>query len=120
MFKALSKQVQKMTKTIHSTTRPLTKRPAWKALQAHYQQIRLLHLRQLFADDPLRGEQFVVDASGIYLDYSKNRITDETIRLLIKLADECGLRKRIKEMFNGEIINVTEHRAALHTALRAP
>jgi glucose-6-phosphate isomerase len=109
-----------MTKTIHSATPSLTKRPAWKALQAHYQQIRHLHLRQLFAEDPLRGERFVVDALGIYLDYSKNRMTDETMRLLIKLADECGLRRRIKAMFNGEIINVTEHRAALHTALRAP
>ena len=109
-----------MTKTIHSATPSLTKRPAWKALQAHYQQISPLHLRQLFAEDPLRGERFVVDASGIYLDYSKNRMTDETMRLLIKLADECGLRQRIKAMFNGEIINVTEQRAALHTALRAP
>ena len=109
-----------MTITSHSTTQPLTKRPAWKALQVHYQQIHPLHLRQLFADDSLRGERFVVDGAGIYLDYSKNRITDETMRLLIKLADECGLRKRIKAMFNGEIINVTEQRAALHTALRAP
>lgn len=109
-----------MTKTIHSASPSLTKRPAWKALQAHYQQIRPLHLRQLFADDPLRGERLVVNTSGIYLDYSKNRITDETMRLLVKLADECGLHKRIKAMFNGEIINVTEQRAALHTALRAP
>ncbi|HEY8094707.1 MAG TPA: glucose-6-phosphate isomerase, partial [Methylobacter sp.] len=109
-----------MAITIHSTTQLLTKRPAWKALQAHYQQIQSLHLRQLFADDPLRGERFVVDASGIYLDYSKNRITDETMRLLLKLADDCGLHKRIKAMFNGEIINVTEQRAALHTALRVP
>ena len=109
-----------MTITIDSTIQPLTKRPAWKALQAHYQQIHSLHLRQLFADDPLRGERFVVDALGIYLDYSKNRITDETLPLLIKLADESGLQQRINAMFNGDIVNVTEHRAALHTALRAP
>ncbi len=105
---------------IDSIVQPLTKRPAWQALQAHYQQIQSLHLRQLFADDPLRGERFVVDAAGIYLDYSKNRVTDESMRLLIKLADECGLRERIKAMFNGDTINITEHRAALHTALRAP
>jgi glucose-6-phosphate isomerase len=106
--------------TINRTSLPLTKRPAWEALQAHYQQIRHLHLRQLFAEDPLRGERFVIDDSGIYLDYSKNRITDETMSLLINLADECGLRQRIKDMFNGKIINKTEQRAALHTALRAP
>ena len=109
-----------MTIKIDFTTLPLTKRPAWKALQTHYQQIHSLHLRQLFADDPLRGERFVVDALGIYLDYSKNRITDETIPLLVKLADECGLQRRINAMFNGDIVNVTEHRAALHTALRTP
>lgn len=109
-----------MTKIIDFKTLPLTQRPAWKALQAHYQQIHPLHLRQLFAEDPLRGERFVVDALGIYLDYSKNRITDETLRLLVNLADECGLRQRIEAMFNGEIVNVTEDRAALHTALRAP
>jgi glucose-6-phosphate isomerase len=103
-----------------STTQPLTKRPAWKALQVHYQQMQHLQLRQLFADDPLRGKRFVIEASGIYLDYSKNRVTDETMQLLIKLADECGLRDRIKAMFNGDIINVTEQRAVLHTALRAP
>jgi len=106
--------------TTDTTTQSLTQRPAWKALQAHYQQIRHLHLRQLFADDPLRGERFVVDAVGIYLDYSKNRVTDETMRLLIKLADDCGLRERINAMFKGDTINVTERRAALHTALRAP
>jgi len=109
-----------MTKIIDFTTLPLTQRPAWNALQEHYQQIHPLHLRQLFAEDPLRGERFVVDALGIYLDYSKNRITDETIRLLVNLADECGLRQRIEAMFNGEIVNATEDRAALHTALRAP
>jgi len=106
--------------TTDTTTQSLTQRPAWKALQAHYQQIHPLHLRQLFADDPQRGERFVIDAVGIYLDYSKNRITDETLRLLIKLADDCGLRERINAMFKGDTINVTECRAALHTALRAP
>jgi glucose-6-phosphate isomerase len=120
LLNALSKQEKSMTKIIDFKTLPLTQRPAWKALQAHYQQIHPLHLRQLFAEDPLRGERFVVDALGIYLDYSKNRITDETLRLLVNLADECGVRQRIEAMFNGEIVNVTEDRAALHTALRAP
>ncbi|MDD5410824.1 MAG: glucose-6-phosphate isomerase [Methylobacter sp.] len=105
--------------TTDTTTPSLTQRPAWKALQAHYQQIHPLHLRQLFAADPLRGERFVIDAAGIYLDYSKNRVTDETMQLLINLANECGLRERITAMFNGDTINVTEQRAALHTALRA-
>jgi len=99
---------------------PLTQRPAWKALEAHYQQIRDVHLRQLFAEDPQRGERLTAEAAGIYLDYSKNRITDETIRLLVHLARECGLRERIEAMFRGEKINVTEQRAVLHVALRAP
>ncbi len=89
------------------------------ALQAHYQEMRHLHMRQLFADDPARGDRFAVEAAGLYLDYSKNRITDETIRLLAQLAEECGLRGRIDAMFSGERINVTEKRAVLHTALRA-
>ena len=97
----------------------LTERPAWKALEAHHQAVRDLHLRDLFAADPGRGERFTAEAAGIYLDYSKNRITGETIRLLIALAEECGLRGRIEAMFRGEPINVTERRAALHTALRA-
>ena len=101
-------------------TQPLPTRPAWKALEAHYQTIRHLHLRQLFADDPGRGERFAAEAAGLYLDYSKNRITGETIRLLTRLAEECGLRGRMEAMFSGEKINVTEKRAALHTALRAP
>jgi glucose-6-phosphate isomerase len=105
---------------MNSITQSLTNRPAWKSLQAHYQQMQDIQLRQLFADDPLRGERFALDASGIYLDYSKNHVTDETMQLLIRLADECGLRDRINAMFNGEIINVTEKRAVLHTALRAP
>jgi glucose-6-phosphate isomerase len=104
----------------NSKHQSLTQRPAWQALQSHYQQIKNLHLRQLFADDPTRGERLVVETPDIYLDYSKNRITDETVRLLINLAIECGLRERIEAMFNGDTVNVTEQRAALHTALRAP
>jgi glucose-6-phosphate isomerase len=98
----------------------LTTHPAWKALQTHYETIRHLHLRQLFADDPGRGERLTAEAAGLYLDYSKNRVTDETMRLLIELAEACGLRERIDAMVNGEPINVTEKRAVLHTALRAP
>jgi glucose-6-phosphate isomerase len=99
---------------------PLTQRPAWKALEAHCQAIKGMHLRQLFADDPNRGERFTAEAAGLYLDYSKNRITDETLHLLVQLAEECGLRERIEAMFRGEAINVTEQRAVLHIALRAP
>jgi len=101
-------------------TYPLKERPAWKALEAHYQKIRAVHLRSLFADDPRRGERLVAEGAGLYLDYSKNRITDETIRLLVQLAGECGLRERIGAMFHGENINITENRAVLHVALRAP
>src|SRR5271167_1571033 len=100
--------------------RPLTASPAWKSLEAHHQKIRELHLRELFSDDPKRGERMTVEAVGIYLDYSKNRITDETLKLLLQLSDECGLRGRIDAMFQGEKINVTENRAVLHVALRAP
>jgi glucose-6-phosphate isomerase len=99
---------------------PLTERPAWKALAEHCRTVSGLHLRQLFADDPRRGERYTAEAAGIYLDYSKNRITDETLRLLMGLARECGLRERMAAMFRGEQINVTEKRAVLHTALRAP
>ncbi|HVA50810.1 MAG TPA: glucose-6-phosphate isomerase [Pirellulales bacterium] len=99
---------------------PLTRRPAWTALQAHYQQIRDMHLRQLFAGDPRRGETFTLEAEGVYLDYSKNRVTSETLKLLVRLAEESGVRERIDAMFRGEKINVTENRAVLHVALRAP
>ena len=99
---------------------PLIERPAWNALAAHYQSVRRLHLRQLFADEPKRGERMSAEAVSLYLDYSKNRITDETLKLLLQLADESGLRKRIDAMFRGEKINVTENRAVLHVALRAP
>ena len=99
---------------------PLPKRKAWKALQAHYKKIRELHLRGLFADDPKRGERMNAEAVGLFLDYSKNRITDATVKLLIDLAMESGLRSRIDAMFRGEKINTTEKRAVLHVALRAP
>jgi len=100
--------------------KPLKKRPAWKALEAHYKKVREMHLRELFSDDPLRGERMTAEAAGIYLDYSKNRVTDETLTLLLHLAEESGLRGRIDDMFRGEKINITEKRAVLHVALRAP
>jgi len=90
------------------------------ALDAHYQKMRHLHLRQLFAHDSRRGERFAAEAAGIYLDYSKNHVTDETLRLLLQVAEDCGLRERIDAMFRGEKINATEQRAVLHVALRAP
>ena len=99
---------------------PLTARPAWRALQAHHEKVRDLHLRTLFEQDPKRGERLTAEAAGLYLDYSKNRITDETLDLLMQLAEESGLRARIDAMFAGEKINVTENRAVLHVALRAP
>ena len=99
---------------------PLTKRKAWKSLQAHYQEVRGLHLRELFAGDPKRGERMTAEAVGLFLDYSKNRITDETLKLLIELAEESGVQSRIGAMFRGEKINTTEKRAVLHVALRAP
>ncbi|MGA8429516.1 MAG: glucose-6-phosphate isomerase [Candidatus Sulfotelmatobacter sp.] len=102
------------------TKQPRTKQTAWRALASHYKTISKLHLRQLFADDPKRGERLAVEAAGLYLDYSKNRVTDETLQLLFQLAEESGLRKRIDAMFHGEKINITEKRAVLHVALRAP
>jgi glucose-6-phosphate isomerase len=99
---------------------PLTKRKAWQALQTHHTKSKDLHLRQLFAEDPKRGERMTAEAVGIFLDYSKNRITDETLRLLLQLAEESGLRARIDAMFRGDKINITENRAVLHVALRAP
>jgi glucose-6-phosphate isomerase len=95
-------------------------RAAWQALEKHYREIQSVHLRDLFSQDPGRGESFVAEAAGLYLDYSKNRINRETLRLLIALAMECGLKERVNAMFRGERINVTENRAVLHTALRAP
>jgi glucose-6-phosphate isomerase len=99
---------------------PLTARPAWRALAEHHARIRKTHLRELFAADPARGERLAVEALGLYLDYSKNRITDETLLLLLQLAEESWLRTRIDAMFRGERINITEDRAVLHVALRAP
>src|ERR671919_1683116 len=99
---------------------PLTERPTWNALAAHHQSVRELHLRKLFADDPTRGERMTAEAVGLYLDYSKNLMIDETLKLLLQLAEESGLRERIDAMFRGEKLNVTENRAVLHVALRAP
>src|SRR5258708_10722 len=98
----------------------LRMRPAWALLETHYQTTKGLHLRQLFAEDHNRGERLAVEAAGVYLDYSKNRITDETLKLLLQLAQESGLRDRIDAMFRGDKINVSENRAVLHVALRAP
>jgi glucose-6-phosphate isomerase len=103
-----------------SKTIPLRKRAAWRALAAHHKKLAPLHLRKLFAEDKKRGERLTVEAAGIYLDYSKNRVVDQTIKLLVQLAEESGLRARIDAMFRGDKINITEKRAVLHVALRAP
>ena len=103
-----------------SKTPVLTTLPAWSALTQHHRAVADLHLRQLFAEDPQRAERFSAEGAGLFLDYSKNRIADETLRLLLQLATECGLRERIDAMFGGQKINVTENRAVLHVALRAP
>ena len=102
------------------TTTPLTERPAWKALETNLEAFKAPHLRQLFADDPERGERFTAEAAGLYLDYSKNRITGETLQLLLQLAEESGLKDRIAAMFRGDRINISENRSVLHVALRAP
>src|SRR5215467_3144511 len=104
----------------HEGTKPLTARKAWKALAAHWKKVEREHLRTLFAKDPERGKRFTAEAVGIFLDFSKNRITDETLDLLVRLAEESELGSRIDAMFRGEKINVTENRAVLHVALRAP
>ena len=101
-------------------TVPLRERPAWKALEQHYAEIAGVHLRQLFADDPGRGERLTAEAAGLYLDYSKNRVTDETMRLLVQLAEESGVAERRDAMFRGDRINVSENRSVLHVALRMP
>jgi glucose-6-phosphate isomerase len=103
-----------------ATKKRATNQSAWKALAAHYKKVSKLHLRKLFADDPKRGQRMALEAVGLYLDYSKNRVTDETLRLLIRLAEQSGLRERMDAMFRGEKINITENRAVLHVALRAP
>src|SRR3984957_11524638 len=102
------------------TPLPLKRRAAWKKLQAHFKAIGSRHLRELFAEDPARGSQLTLEAAGSYLDYSKNRITRDTLGLLVQLAEESGLRERIDAMFAGEPINISEHRSVLHVALRAP
>src|SRR5438034_4156040 len=109
-----------MRNSAPSESQSLTERPQWRALAEHRAQIERRHLRELFAADPSRGERLVAEAAGLYLDYSKNRITDETLRLLLALADACSLRERIDAMFRGDKINTTERRAVLHVALRAP
>src|SRR5437762_4724301 len=109
-----------MPNSAPSEPQSLTERPQWRALAEHRGQVGGRHLRELFAADPSRGERLVAEAAGIYLDYSKNRITDETLRLLVALAEACSLRERIDGMFRGEKINATEERAVLHVALRAP
>jgi len=103
-----------------TTIKPLTQRPAWKKLVAHHKKIKGLHLRKMFAADPKRGERMTAEAAGLFLDYSKNRVTGETLKLLLQLARESDLRGRIQAMFSGEKINITENRAVLHIALRAP
>ena len=107
-------------KSMTATIQPPTQRPAWKALAAHHQKVQKLHLRHLFAADPKRGERMTAEAAGLFLDYSKNRVTDETLKLLLRLAEESGLSGQIDAMFRGEKINLTENRAVLHVALRAP
>ena len=109
-----------MSATATALQTPLTSLPAWKALQSHYEKIRTQHLRELFKSDPGRGTRLRAEAEGIYFDYSKHRITDETLRLLLDLAEQSGLHERTEAMFTGEKINITEQRAVLHTALRAP
>jgi glucose-6-phosphate isomerase len=104
----------------NTTVAPLRRRAAWTALEAHHARVKDLHLRSLFADDPRRAERFTLEAAGVRLDYSKNRVTTETIQLLVRLAEESGLRARIDAMFRGDRINVTEGRSVLHVALRAP
>src|SRR5450631_3136286 len=114
----MSKSVAKVSKS--KAVRPLKELKAWKALKAHHKKVGDLHLRDLFAADSKRGKQMTVEAMGLFLDYSKNRITGETLKLLIKLAQESGLQSRIDAMFRGDKINITEGRAVLHVALRAP
>jgi len=109
-----------MSATATAVQTSLTSLPAWKALQSHYEKIRTQHLREIFKSDPDRGTRLTAEAEGIYFDYSKHRITDETVRLLLELAEQSGLRERIEAIFTGEKINITEKRAVLHTALRAP
>jgi glucose-6-phosphate isomerase len=109
-----------MSTPVTSTAPALRDRPAWAALQRHYEGVRRRHLRELFAEDSTRGERLVAEDAGLYLDYSKNRITEETLTLLGQLAEESAVPERIEAMFAGEHINVSEDRAVLHVALRMP
>ena len=109
-----------MSTRVMPSVRTLSERPAWKALEKHYDELRGKHLRELFASDQTRGERLVAEAAGLYLDYSKNRITEETVGLLAALAEQSGLADRIEAMFTGERINVSEDRSVLHVALRMP
>src|SRR5712672_3276054 len=102
------------------TKKRTTKQSAWKALASHYETVSKLHLRELFASDRTRGSRLTAEGVGLFLDYSKNRITNETLKLLVQLAEESGLREKIEAMFRGDKINITENRAVLHVALRAP
>ena len=101
-------------------TIPLTERDAWKALKTHAEEIRATTISELFVKDPARANRMTLDSVGLHLDYSKNRVTDTTLSLLTKLAEECGLQQRTEAMFTGEKINITENRAVLHVALRGP
>src|SRR5471032_1176369 len=101
-------------------SKTLTHRSSWKALASHHKKIAKKHLRDLFAEDATRGERLTLEAEGLYLDYSKNRVTDKTLKLLVELAEDCQLQERIAAMFRGDKINTTEDRAVLHVALRAP
>jgi glucose-6-phosphate isomerase len=111
---------QLTSKSANAVASPLSGRPSWKALRAHFDKVQQVHLRELFAEDARRGERMTAEGAGMFLDYSKNRVTDETMKLLLDLAEESQLRARIDAMFSGEKINITENRAVLHVALRAP
>src|SRR5262245_47456126 len=110
----------KQANAMNAMIEPVTQRAAWKALAEHSKAIKKLHLRELFAEDTKRGERLTAEAAGLFLDYSKNRLTDETLRLLLQLAQESNLRAKRDAMFSGEKINITENRAVLHVALRTP
>src|SRR5262245_8631403 len=118
MRKPMIKLTDDRKKFITTTNQPLTRRKAWKALAAHFNKVRSVHLRDLCAHDSKRGERMTLEAAGLYLDYSKNRITHETLKLLFQLAEESKLKERIDAMFKGDKINITEKRAVLHVALR--
>ena len=109
-----------MSTRVMPSVRTLRDRPAWRALEKHYEELHSKHLRELFAADGTRGERLVAEGAGLFLDYSKNRITEETIELLVALAEQSGLADRIEAMFTGERINVSENRSVLHVALRMP